>query len=89
MLEALGFDIGPNCLEVTREEWSNGYNNYAFKITPAPIGTVRSPAHLGSARLDNKFSAQTTVNISVVLLSRHSAEIQIDRYKNIIRIKRL
>ena len=83
---ALGFDIGPNCWDLTPEEWANGYNIFAFKITPDPIGTVRSPPRLGSARLEIKFSAQTTVNLSVLLLSQHSAEIQIDKYKNIIPI---
>ncbi|KAF0138562.1 MAG: Uncharacterized protein FD143_3645, partial [Ignavibacteria bacterium] len=77
VLEALGYDIGPNCWDLTPEEWANGYNIYAFKITPCPIGTVRSPARLGSARLEIMFSARTTVNISVLLLSQHSAEIQI------------
>ena len=70
VLEALGFDIDPNCWDLTPEEWANGYNIYAFKITPGPIGTVRSPADLASARLDIKFSAQTTVKISVLLLSQ-------------------
>ena len=58
VLEALGFDIVPNCRVLTPEEWANGYNIYAFKITPGPIGTVRSPGRLGSARLEIRFSAQ-------------------------------
>ncbi|KAF0139349.1 MAG: hypothetical protein FD143_3570, partial [Ignavibacteria bacterium] len=44
VLEALGFDIGPNCWDLTPEEWANGFNIYAFKITPGPIGTVRTPS---------------------------------------------
>ena len=86
MLEARGFDIGPNCRDLTPEEWANGYNIYAFKITPGTIGTVRSPARLGSSRLEIKFSAHTTGNITVHLLAQHSAEIQIEKYKNIIPI---
>ena len=66
MREALAIDIGPNCRDLTPEEWANSYNLYAFNLTPGPIGTVRSPARLGSDRLEIRFSAQTTVNISVV-----------------------
>ena len=86
VLEALGFDIGPNCWDLTPEEWANGYNIYAFKITPGPIGTVRRPAPLGAARLEIKFSNQTPENISVLLLSQHCPEIEIDKYKNILPI---
>ena len=86
VLEALGFDIGPNCWDLTHEEWANGYNIYAFEITPRPIGTVGSPAPLGTARLEIKISNRTTENISGLLLSQHFAEIQLDRYKTIIPI---
>ena len=34
VLEALGFDTGPICWDLTPEEWSAGYNIYAFKVTP-------------------------------------------------------
>ena len=64
VLENLVFDIGPICWDQNPEEWANGYNIYTFKITPGPIGTVRSPARLGSSRLEIRFSAQTTANIS-------------------------
>ncbi|KAF0143336.1 MAG: hypothetical protein FD143_3438, partial [Ignavibacteria bacterium] len=50
VLEALGFDIGPNCWDLTPEEWA------------------------------------TQGNITIVLLSQNSAEIQIDKYKNILPI---
>ena len=52
VLEALGFDIGPTCWDLTPEEWANGYNIFAFKITPGPIGTVCSPSRHGSSGLD-------------------------------------
>ena len=86
VLEALGFDIGPNCWDLTPEEWANGYNIYAFKITPGPIGTVTTPARVGGIRLEVKFAGATNGNICVLLLSQNCAEIQIDKYKNIIAI---
>ena len=89
VLEARGFDIGPNCWDLTPEELANDYNVYAFKITRGPIGTVRFAARLCSARLEIKFSEQIPANISVLLLSQHRAEIQIDMYLNIIPISLL
>ncbi|KAF0155389.1 MAG: hypothetical protein FD188_3140 [Ignavibacteria bacterium] len=86
ILEALGYDIGPNCWELTPEEWATGYNIYAFKLTAGPIGTVRTPPRVGSARLEIKFANASTTNINVLLLSQQSAEIQIDKYKNVILI---
>ncbi|KAF0138622.1 MAG: hypothetical protein FD143_3631, partial [Ignavibacteria bacterium] len=46
----------------------------------------RTPSRLGAIRLEIKFAAATDANISVLLLSQHGAEIQIDKYKNIIPI---
>ena len=86
VLEALRYDVGPTCWDLTPEEWANGYNIYAFKITPGPIGTVRPPSRVGSARLELKFSTPTAGNINVLLLSQQGAEIQIDKYKNVLLI---
>ena len=86
VLEALAFDIGPNCWDLTPEEWAHGYNIYAFKITPGPIGTVRCPARFCAVRLEIKVSNQTPDNVSVLMLSKHCADIQIDKSKNIIPI---
>ena len=84
VLSALGYDIGPNCWDLTPQEWANGYTIFAFKITPGPIGTIRSPPRTGSIRLELKFSSATGANINVLLLSQQPAELQIDKFKNII-----
>ena len=86
VLEALGFDIGPSCWDLTPEEWANGYNLYAFKITAGPIGTVRTPSRIGSVRLEIKFANATGANINILLLSQQGAEIQIDKFKNVLSI---
>ena len=87
VLEALGYDIGPNCWDLTPEEWANGYNIYAFKVTPGPIGSIHSPSKTGGIRLEIKFTKATASNITMILLSQHQAELQIDRHKNIISIQ--
>ena len=83
-MEAIGFNLGPNSVDVIPEESGNGYNISAFKITPGPIRTVRSPVRLGSAPLEIRFSSQTIVNISVLLFCLLRVAIQIDRYMNSI-----
>ncbi|KAF0151263.1 MAG: hypothetical protein FD188_3456 [Ignavibacteria bacterium] len=86
VLEALGFDNGPSCWDLTPEEWSAGYNPYAFKVTPGPIDTIRTPIRVGSIRLSLKFAAATQANINILLSSEQPAEIQIDKYKNVLAI---
>lgn len=83
VIEALGYDVGPNCWDLTPAEWANGYTIWAFKLSPGPIGTVKSPSRVGSARLEIKFAAATAQNITYILLSQQPAEVQIDKYKNV------
>ena len=83
-VEAGDFHLGPNCWDQSLELSANGYTIYAFKITPGPIWSVRSPARsfaLQSSRLEIKFSAQTNVNIRVAKLSQHRGQIEIDKYE--------
>ena len=59
VLEALNYDIGPNCWDLTPEERANGYNIWAFNITPGPLGDVPSNPGSGNIRLEMKFSEVT------------------------------
>ena len=86
VLEALGFDVGPICWDITPEEWEEGYNLYAFKVTPGPIGMVKTPSRVGSIRIELRFAAATTFNINILLLSQQGAELQIDKYKNVLTV---
>ena len=86
VMRALGQDNGPNCWNLTPTEWANGYNIYAFKLTPGPIGTVRSAARVGSVRLILKFAAATQANITVIMHSQQYGEHQMDKYKTWIAI---
>jgi hypothetical protein len=83
VLEALNYDIGPNCWDLTPEEWANGYNIWAFKITPGPLGDIRSIPRSGNIRLEMKFSEATNKIYNVVLLSSRPAELQIDKFRSV------
>ena len=84
-LEALNMDIGPSCWDLTPEEWATGFTVWAFKITPGPIGTVRSVPRTGSIRLEARFGGTGTTKIlNLILLSQRPAEIQFDQYKNVM-----
>ena len=84
VLEALNMDIGPCCWDLTPEEWANGYTIWAFKITPGPIGSVRSLPRTGTIRLEAKFGTATDAILNLVLLSQKPAEIQFDQFKNVM-----
>ena len=79
VLSALGFDMGPNCWDITPTEWANGYNIYVFKITPGPLGIVKSLSRAGNIRLEIKFREATTHNITAILLSEDRDILEIDK----------
>ena len=83
VLEALNYDIGPNCWDITPTEWASGFNIWAFKITPGPIGAIRSMPRVGNIRLELKFAAVTDKIYNILLLSSRPAELQIDKYKSV------
>ncbi len=84
-LEALNMDIGPTCWDLTPDDWASGFTIWSFKITPGPIGSVRSVPRTGSIRLEARFGGGGTKKIlNLILLSQRPAEIQFDQYKNVI-----
>ena len=71
--EQLGFDQGDRCVNITPEEWANGYNLYSFKITDGAIGsgTVAPRSHSeissGSARLEVDFETAPANNLKLII----------------------
>ena len=87
VLEALNYDIGTNCLDRTPEEWAAGFKIWAFKITPGPLGAVRSIPRVGTVRIEMKFAAATDKIYNMLLLSSRPAELQIDKFTNVNMIE--
>ena len=83
VLEALNYDIVTNCWDITPEEWAAGFNIWAFKITPGPLGAVRSIPRVGNIRIEMKFAAKTDKIYNLLLLSSRAAELQVDKFKNV------
>lgn len=83
-LEALGYDIGPTNWDLTPYEWANGYNLYAFKITPGPNGGVKSLPQSGSIQAELEFGTKTGRSYTLILLAEQRGEIQIDKNKNVL-----
>ncbi len=86
LLETLGIDEGDRAIELTPNEWANGYAIFGFKITPGPIGSSgpRSLPRTGSLRIELKFSVATGKNLNLVLYAEYPNIIEIDRFRNII-----
>ena len=71
--------MGPNSWDITPTEWTKGYNIYVFKITPGPLGIVKSLSRAGNIRLQIKFREATTHNITAILLSEDRDILEIDK----------
>jgi hypothetical protein len=83
-LAEMGYDTGPNCLDLTPAEWTRGFHFVVFKLTPGPIGTIRTPARAGVANLEVKFGTATPHNISMICMEQHDAALEIDKFANVI-----
>jgi len=83
VLEALGYDIGPNTWSISPTQWAAGFNIYAFKVTPGSIGAVRSNQLTGDIRLDMKFADALTGNVTLIILSEEPATLEIDKYGHV------
>jgi hypothetical protein len=86
--EQLGFDQGDRCVNITPDEWANGFNLYSFKITDGPIGSgtagPRSHSETGSARLEIDFETPPTANLKLIIMHQYLGIIEVDEYNNII-----
>ena len=84
VLEALGYDTGLNCWNITPSEWANGYTFFVFKLSPGPTGTLRAPTRTGSVSLEMRFAAPLANNINILLLSQTEGEVQFNKDKTAI-----
>ena len=86
--EQLGFDQDDRCVNVTPEEWADGFNLYSFKITDGPIGSgtagPRSHAETGSARLEFDFESAPISNLKLIIMYQMLGIIEIDEFNSII-----
>ena len=83
VLENLEYDIGPNIWSLTPASWATGNNIWAFKITPGPLGGVRSNPVTGDIRLEMKFANQTADGITLILLSEEPATLEVDKFGHV------
>lgn len=86
--EQLGFEQGDRCVNITPDEWANGFNLYSFKITDGPIGSgttgPRSHSETGSARLEVDFETAPANNLKLIIMHQSLGIIEVDEYNNII-----
>ena len=86
--EQLGFDQGDRCVNITPEEWANGFNLYSFKVTDGPIGSgtvgPRSHSETGSARLEIDFETPPAANLKLIIMHQYLGILEVDEYNNII-----
>ena len=84
VLEAMGYDTGPYTWGIAPSSWATGYNIWVFKVTPGSIGSLRSNQVNGDIRLEMKFAAPTTGNITLLVLSEEPATLEIDKFNHVL-----
>ena len=86
--DQLSFGEGERCINLTPEEWANGFNLYSFKLTNGPIGSgtvgPRSHSETGSARLEVDFDQAPANNLKLIIMYQNLGIFEIDEYNNII-----
>ena len=84
VLAQMGYDVGPDTWSINPTKWATGYTIWVFKVTPGAIGAVRSNQVTGDIRLDVKFTAATTANINLIILSEEPATLEIDKFNHVL-----
>ena len=86
--EQLGFGQGDRCVNISPEEWADGFNLYSFKITDGPIGsgTINPRSHweTGSARLKFDFETAPQGNLKLIIMYQMLGIYEIDRWKEFV-----
>lgn len=84
----LGFANGERCVNLTPEQWSNGFTLYAFKLTDGPIGSgtvgPRSHSSTGSVRVEFEFEVAPTANLKLIVMSQTLGILEVDQFNNIV-----
>ena len=83
VMEAMGYDIGPNTWSLTPAQWADGYNIWVYKITPGSIGAIRSNQLTGDIRLDMKFANALAGNVTLIIYSEEPGLLEIDKFGHV------
>ena len=75
-------------MNISPEEWADGFNLYSFNITDGHIGsgTVGSRSHseTGSARLEFDFETTPQGNLKLIIRYQMLGIFEIDRWNEIV-----
>ena len=75
-------------MNISPEEWADGFNLYSFKITDGLIGSItvgmRSHSETESARLEFDFETAPQGNLKLIIMYQMLGIFEIDRWKEIV-----
>ena len=84
----LGYDTGDKCVQLTPQQWANGYTLFAFKLIESLIGAgvagLRSHSKGGNNRLELSFAQPTFANLKLILMYQTPAVFEIDKFNNVV-----
>jgi hypothetical protein len=80
-LAALGLDNDNRAIDLTPDDFENGFAIFGFKIAPGPIeGVVHTVANrVGSLTVNIVFSVAITANVDMIVFAETPATLEIDK----------
>lgn len=86
-LEGLELDVGNKAIDLTPEEWANGYTMWVFRIAHGPIApyTPRAPAPQGTASLELVFDEPPRENMQMICFAQYPCKFEIDANRTVIQ----
>ena len=81
LLSTLGLDIADRSINISVDDYPNGYTIYGFQIAPGPIdGTVQSVANsVGSIVANVNFAAAPAANVDMLVYAETPGVLEIDK----------
>ena len=84
VMEAMGYDTGPNTWAITPTQWASGHNIWVFKVTPGPIFGLHSKQLNGDIHPEMKLATALGANVTLFLLSEEAATLEIDQFNHVL-----
>lgn len=84
LLESLGLANSNKGIEITRDNYENGYTIFGFDLSVDKNPLVRDPVRIGTVELQVKFSGATAAALNLIVLAEYKSVIEIDHNRNVI-----
>ena len=85
MFEGMRNQISNTPVNISYNEFANGYAFFVFDLTAHGHGGCMSSSHNGTIRIEAKFAATGSV-IDIICLAEYDSELEIDKFNQVIAV---